>query len=148
MMALVINVVLHVTTSQNLLANIIASAVMFVSYFFSDDLSNFALDTDFYLVWLGFDITTMLAVLFAVRVFQQPITLAVKYLCVGLMTNGCLCLAMYADIGLRQNTEPWLLWDIYSIGGTFIDFAMIAVLILNRDFLGIFKLKKRIWRTS
>lgn len=51
---------------------------------------------------------------------------------------------MYFDLYVHQNKERWLLWDIYAVSVNIIDVIMIVALIVDRDFLGLNKLKNKI----
>jgi hypothetical protein len=51
---------------------------------------------------------------------------------------------MYLDLYIYGNTTPWILWDIYSFGVNIVDFTMIVALIVDRDILGLIKLKNGI----
>ena len=51
---------------------------------------------------------------------------------------------MYYDLRISENTTPWVLWDIYSFGVYFLDFTMIVALIVDRDILGLIRLKNAI----
>ena len=62
----------------------------------------------------------------------------------GLSINSILFLCMYLDIYILKNKEPWFLWDAYTYTVNLVDFIMIVVLIVDRDFLGLHKFKKKI----
>jgi hypothetical protein len=51
---------------------------------------------------------------------------------------------MYYDLYVIKNTEPWVFWDIYTFSVNIIDLIMIVALIVDRDFLGLNKLKNTI----
>ncbi len=51
---------------------------------------------------------------------------------------------MYIDMYVFNNQEPWLFWDIYTFSVNLIDLIMIVALIVDRDFLGLHKLKSKV----
>ncbi|ASM49163.1 hypothetical protein PESP_a0990 [Pseudoalteromonas espejiana DSM 9414] len=52
---------------------------------------------------------------------------------------------MYIDVNLYKNNEHWFLWDAYSYSVFSIDLLMIVALIVDRDFLGLHKLKNKLF---
>jgi hypothetical protein len=50
---------------------------------------------------------------------------------------------MYIDTNIYGNTTPWLLWSVYSFGVNLVDITMIVALIIDRDILGLHKLKNK-----
>ncbi|MDN3381858.1 hypothetical protein QL995_04070 [Pseudoalteromonas sp. APC 3358] len=95
-----------------------------------------------YLDWAIHDIATIffLAVIYKIKKITSASFL---YLLVGLSINMTLALLMYWDIFINRNIEPWFFWDIYTFGVTAIDLTMIVALIVDRDFLGLHKLKNK-----
>jgi len=59
-----------------------------------------------------------------------------------------LMLVMYYDLYILENIDEWWLWSVYSIGVNVIDLLMIAVLFINKDFLGLIELKRFIFNRS
>ncbi|MGO2180889.1 MAG: hypothetical protein ACTH36_00935 [Pseudoalteromonas nigrifaciens] len=55
---------------------------------------------------------------------------------------------MYYDLYVLENIDEWWLWSVYSIGVNVIDLLMIAVLFINKDFLGLIKLKRFIFNRN
>ncbi|WP_350545107.1 hypothetical protein [Pseudoalteromonas sp. 5-MNA-CIBAN-0065] len=55
---------------------------------------------------------------------------------------------MYYDLYILENIDEWWLWSVYSIGVNVIDLLMIAVLFINKDFLGLIELKRFIFNRS
>ncbi|MGB2709079.1 MAG: hypothetical protein WBC41_13140 [Pseudoalteromonas nigrifaciens] len=64
------------------------------------------------------------------------------------MFNSLLMLVMYYDLYILENIDEWWLWSVYSIGVNVIDLLMIAVLFINKDFLGLIELKRFIFNRS
>jgi hypothetical protein len=55
---------------------------------------------------------------------------------------------MYLDIYINENRDAWFLWDLYAFSVNIIDLIMIVVLIVDRDFLGLHKLKNKFFKGS
>jgi hypothetical protein len=51
---------------------------------------------------------------------------------------------MYLDIYIFGNIEPWYFWDVYTYLVNLIDFVMIVALIVDKDFLGLHKVKNKV----
>ena len=51
---------------------------------------------------------------------------------------------MHLDLIIYQNKEHWWLWDAYMYSVNLIDITMIVALIVDRDILGLHKLKNAI----
>ncbi|KAA1152821.1 hypothetical protein EU510_11770 [Pseudoalteromonas sp. FUC4] len=50
---------------------------------------------------------------------------------------------MYLDVFIYNNQKPWFFWDIYTFSVTANDLLMVVALIVDRDFLGLHKLKNK-----
>lgn len=140
LMALFINILMHFTTNQNRLTSIITAFFGFFAYFVADDLASLSIKPNTYLSWVFFDIITIFLIIFTIKIFRQKGNAASFYIIAGLSLSTLMLLLMHVDIDVMHNQEPWLLWDIYAYGGTFIDFTMITVLILNKDVFGLYSL--------
>lgn len=95
-----------------------------------------------YLDFALLDIAILVAVYVAQRYFIKEKTTAYVYLIIGLSVNTFLALCMYLDTNILYNYTYWWFWRFYSSAVVFSDLCMIAVLIINRDFLGLIKLKR------
>lgn len=95
-----------------------------------------------YLDFALLDIAILVAVYVAQRYFIKEKTTAYAYLIIGLSVNTFLALCMYLDTNILYNYIYWWFWRFYSSAVMFSDLCMIAVLIINRDFLGLIKLKR------
>ena len=61
---------------------------------------------------------------------------------IGLSINMSLFFAMYIDYEVLYNYEFWWLWWVYILGVNTVDFLMIAIFFINKDFLGLDMAKK------
>lgn len=122
---------------------LLSSLIMMVSYSLSDYFFTWlSIENSLYLDWALYDYATITALFLAYAGFKRT-TSSFLYIIVGLMTNSLLSLCMYLDMYVNNNREPWILWDIYTFSVNIIDFIMIVVLIVDRDFLGLHKLKSK-----
>ncbi|MGB0947835.1 MAG: hypothetical protein ACPGUG_13530 [Pseudoalteromonas marina] len=95
-----------------------------------------------YLQLFAFDVVTI-AVIFIWRLcLGKVIPFGFYYLIVGLCINASLFMAMHIDIIVNLNYEFWWLWMLYGFSTLIVDFIMALVLIINKDILGLVKLKK------
>ena len=95
-----------------------------------------------YLDFALLDIAILVAVYITQRYFIKEKTTAYVYLIIGLSVNTFLALCMYLDTNILYNYTYWWFWRFYPSAVMFSDLCMIAVLIINRDFLGLIKLKR------
>lgn len=95
-----------------------------------------------YLDFALLDIAILVAVYVTQRYFIKEKTTAYVYLIIGLSVNTFLALCMYLDTNILYNYTYWWFWRFYSSAVMLSDLCMIAVLIINRDFLGLIKLKR------
>ena len=72
---------------------------------------------------------------------------AKNYIVSGLLINACLTYAIYIDLYINWNSDPWWLWSLYSMGVNVVDLLMIITIFINKDFLGLMKLKGRLFRS-
>ena len=123
---------------------LLSSFVMMVSYSSSDYFYTWlSIQNGFLLDWVLYDIFTIIALLI-VAFFIKKTTHSFAYLITGLSINSLFFLSMYYDLYVIKNTEPWVFWDIYTFSVNIIDLIMIVALIVDRDFLGLNKLKNTI----
>ena len=95
-----------------------------------------------YLDFALLDIANLVAVYVTQRYFIKEKTTAYVYLIIGLSVNTFLALCMYLDTNILYNYTYWWFWRFYSSAVMLSDLCMLAVLIINRDFLGLIKLKR------
>ena len=115
------------------------SLIMMVSYTLSlyIDISQYSA----HLQVLAFDVVTI-AVIFIWRFcFVKVPPIAFYYLIAGLCINASLFMAMHIDIIVSSNYEFWWLWMLYGFSTLIVDFIMALVIIINKDILGLVKLK-------
>lgn len=113
-----------------------SSLVMSISYSFSIFTN---LDTVTYLDFLFSDTLTLLVIIFLRWLWHGGITYL--YIITGLAINSTLHFLMHYDIYISNNTSYWWLWNAYAIGVNAADFIMVAIFFINKDFLGLYKLK-------
>lgn len=120
------------------------ATIMFFSYLLSDFLYIFK---NVYLNWIFFDFATILIIFIALKVSSFQSSVAKNYIVSGLLINACLTYAIYVDLYINWNSEPWWLWSLYSMGVNVVDLLMIIAIFINKDFLGLMKLKGRLFRS-
>ena len=120
------------------------ATIMFFSYLLSDFLYIFK---NVYLNWIFFDFATILIIFLALKVSSFQSSVAKNYIVSGLIINACLTYAIYIDLYINWNSDPWWLWSLYSMGVNIIDLLMIIAIFINKDFLGLMKLKGRLFRS-
>lgn len=129
------------------------SLVMFLSYLSSINIHNYgiSISEEFYrsinLIYFLFDIVTILIVCRFVRVTSYAGQFCRFYLVLCLSLNAIFFLILHVDIVLKSGTNeygPWLLWTIHFYTVNTLDGIMIAVLLLKRDFLGIYQLRRKL----
>ena len=142
LMALLYTFVSSINTANKLLVYL--ASIMFFSYLLSDFLYIFK---NVYLNWIFFDFATILIIFLALQVSSFQSSVAKNYIVSGLIINACLTYAIYVDLYINWNSEPWWLWSLYSMGVNIIDLIMIIAIFINKDFLGLMKLKGRLFRS-
>lgn len=121
------------------------AAIMMCSYIFSDLL---LILNNIYLDWILYDLLTITILIAAIFTSYVLTSTASNYIILGLFVNACLTIAIYYDLYVLDNIDEWWLWSVYSIGVNVIDLLMIAVLFINKDFLGLIELKRFIFNRS
>ena len=106
------------------------SLVMVVSYCLSSliDIYNFS-----YIELLCNDVVTLFFILF-LR-YYLPEKRISTYLLFGLGINSLLFLAMYIDVFVRGNYEPWWFWSVYTVAINMMDIIMVSIFFVKKDFL-------------
>ena len=143
LMALLYTFVSSINTPNKSLVYL--ATIMFFSYLLSDFLYIFK---NVYLNWIFFDFATILIIFLALKVSSFQSSVAKNYIVSGLIINACLTYAIYIDLYINWNSEPWWLWSLYSMGVNIIDLIMIIAIFINKDFLGLMKLKGRLFRSG
>ena len=123
---------------------LLSSFIMMISYTLSDYFYTWlSMRDSIYLDWALYDVITITALACIYRIFGKT-TPSFLYLIVGLTVNSTFFFSMYLDIYIFENKKAWFLWDAYTYTVNLIDFIMIVVLIIDRDFLGLHKLKSKL----
>ena len=148
LMAFFFNVFVYTIDVKRNTTLLLSSFIMMASYATSDYFFTWlSIGTSVYLDWTIYDYVT---ILFLISVFfiQKKTTPSFIYLITGLIINSILSIAMHYDIYIEGNRVSWILWDVYTFGVNIIDLIMIVVLIVDRDFLGLHKLKNKLFKGS
>lgn len=96
-----------------------------------------------YFDWAIHDAITIVSLIIAYGIVRLS-SASLLYLITGLSINMLLMLSMHLDVYIYGNQEPWILWDIYLYSVNVIDLTMVVALIVDRDFLGLHKLKSKV----
>lgn len=137
---------------------VLLSVIMFLSYFFGSVIDYFVNLKEFISYfhpnsyYLLLDILTVLLIYKVVNVSSRQGQLCKFYLLCGLLFNALLFLIIQIEIFLVYEGfkpyERWWLWYVFSIGINSSDAMMVLVLILQKDFCGLYllsgKLKERL----
>ncbi|WP_138597821.1 hypothetical protein [Pseudoalteromonas citrea] len=94
-----------------------------------------------YLDWIMYDIVTILIIYAFHKVKSVEFSTAAYYVFFGLTINTLLFAGMLFDTIALDEKEPWFFWYLYTFTVNTVDIIMISVLILNRDFLLLKRLK-------
>ncbi|WP_058373953.1 hypothetical protein [Pseudoalteromonas translucida] len=122
---------------------LLSSFIMMASYTISDYFFTWlSVRNSVYLDWALYDYATIFILALAYFVTKKT-TCSFLYIILGLVLNSIFSLCMYFDIYVSGNREPWLFWDVYTFSVNIIDLLMIVALIVDRDFLGLHKLKNK-----
>ncbi|KKN68853.1 hypothetical protein LCGC14_0447190 [marine sediment metagenome] len=123
---------------------LLSSFIMMLSYTASDYFFTWlSIENSLYLDWALYDYATVIALL-SVYLLLKKTTPSFMYILIGLIVNSLLSLCMYLDMYVNNNREPWFLWDLYTFSVNIIDLIMIVILIVDRDLLGLHKLKNKL----
>ncbi|WP_231609301.1 MULTISPECIES: hypothetical protein [unclassified Pseudoalteromonas] len=123
---------------------LLSSFIMMISYTLSDYFYTWlSMRNSVYIEWAFYDIVTIAALMCIYKIINKT-TPSFLYLIIGLSINSIFFFCMYLDIYIFENREPWFLWDAYTYTVNLMDLVMIVVLIVDRDFLGLHKLKNKI----
>jgi hypothetical protein len=116
---------------------IIASSVMFVSYFLTDHFVDLGSDGRLYLNWALLDVFTLLAIIAFHVILKIKHHRAVYYVVIGLVVNSILFYGIYLDLWVYENTTEWWFWSFYSMGVNVMDYMMVISLVIGKDWLGL-----------
>ena len=144
LMAFFFNVFIYAIGLKKGTTLLLSSFVMMCSYSLSD----------YFFTWLSiknslnlnfalYDIATIFALILVYKIVKKT-TSSFLYLVLGLSINTILFLLMHVDSEIYENTQYWWFWEVYIYTVNLIDFTMIVALIVDRDILGLHKLKNAI----
>ncbi|KTD95618.1 hypothetical protein [Pseudoalteromonas sp. H71] len=123
---------------------LVSSLVMMCSYTLSDYFFTWlSFKNSFYLNFALYDIATIIALLCLYKIVKKT-TPSFLYLVLGLSINTILFLLMHLDTDIYENKHHWWFWEVYMYAMNSIDFIMIVAIIVDRDILGLHKLKNTI----
>ena len=127
---------------------LLSSFIMMLSYTISNYFFTWlSVENSVYLDWALYDYATIAVLVLAFYIFKKT-TPSFLYIITGLILNSIFSLSMYLDIYINENRDAWFLWDLYAFSVNIIDLIMIVVLIVDRDFLGLNKLKNKFFKGS
>lgn len=120
------------------------SLVMMLSYTFSLFMfkASFILTGSIYLDLVIADLLTIFTLVFLSYNYKHANATAYYYLILGLTLNAILHMAMHYDYIVLVSYDYWWLWGVYGVGLFSSDLLMAIVLIINKDILGLVKIKK------
>lgn len=130
LMAFLYNLVSYLNNPDKKLVQL--AFIVTLSYFLS---GVYQLSENFYFNLVFYDLATLLVIALWVFLFDVKTFPAFYYIFIGLTCNATLAAAMYYDIYILQNREPWLLWSVYSFGTNIIDILMVLALVFNQNYL-------------
>ena len=115
------------------------SFIMMISYTLT--LYIYAYTPSVYLQLFAFDVATIIVIFIWRKCFGKIISIGFYYLIVGLTTNAIFFMAMHIDTIIQPYDGYWWLWGVYGLVVPLVDLTMALVLIINKDILGLVKLK-------
>ncbi len=144
LMAFFFNIFIYFLDIKRNTTLLLSSFIMMVSYSTSDYFFTWlSIGTSVYLDWALYDYATV-AILVGSYFALRKTTSSFLYIIIGLIINSIFSLLMHLDIYVYNNKDSWLFWNIYSFTVNIIDLLMIVALIVDRDFLGLHKIKNKI----
>ncbi|MEL0633436.1 hypothetical protein V6237_11695 [Pseudoalteromonas carrageenovora] len=95
-----------------------------------------------------FDAVTIIALMIWMIYLSKAKPIAFYYLIVGLSFNAFVFYGMHYDSIVVGNIEYWWFWGLYGIGQLTSDLVMALVLFVNKDILGLVKLKRALFNRN
>ncbi|MBH0010718.1 MULTISPECIES: hypothetical protein [unclassified Pseudoalteromonas] len=146
LMAFFFNVFVYSLDVKRKTTLLLSSLIMMISYTATDYFYTWlSYYNTTYLDWAIHDLITIIVLIFSFKLLKKTTT-SFLYLIVGLSINMLLVLLMYLDVYVYKNNEPWFFWEIYVGFVAFNDLAMVVALIVDRDFLGLHRIKRKLIR--
>ncbi|XQF93269.1 hypothetical protein ACOBV9_04310 [Pseudoalteromonas espejiana] len=93
--------------------------------------------------WVIYDLVTIFALISCFLVIKKS-SPSFIYLMAGLLLNMLLAFSMYLDVNVFKNQETVVPVGAYSFIVFSSDLLMVVALIVDRDFLGLHKLKYKL----
>ena len=144
LMAFFFNVFIYAIGLKKGTTLLLSSFVMMCSYTLSDYFFTWlSFKNSFYLNFALYDIATITALLCLYKIVKKT-TPSFLYLVLGLSINTILFLLMHLDTDIYENKHHWWFWEVYMYAMNSIDIIMIVALIVDRDILGLHKLRNTI----
>ncbi|WP_277053523.1 hypothetical protein [Pseudoalteromonas marina] len=141
LMAFFFNVFIYAIGLKKGTTLLFSSFVMMCSYTLSDYFFTWlSLKNSLYLNFALYDVATITALIIVYK-FVKKTTPSFLYLVLGLSINTIFFLLMHVDSEIYENTHYWWFWEVYMYTVNLIDITMIVALIVDRDILGLHKLK-------
>jgi hypothetical protein len=144
LMAFFFNVFIYAIGLKKGTTLLLSSFVMMCSYTLSDYFFTWlSLKNSLYLNFALYDVATITALIIVYKLVKKT-TPSFLYLVLGLSINTIFFLLMHVDNEIYKNREYWWFWEVYMYTVNLIDITMIVALIVDRDILGLHKLKNTI----
>ena len=141
LMAFFFNVFIYAIGLKKGTTLLLSSFVMMCSYTLSDYFFTWlSLKNSLYLNFALYDVATITALIIVYKLVKKT-TPSFLYLVLGLSINTIFFLLMHVDSEIYENTHYWWFWEVYMYTVNLIDITMIVALIVDRDILGLHKLK-------
>lgn len=122
------------------LSLLLTSGVMAASYFISNHFISLSdIGVWVYIEWAIYDLLTISSILFCHYFFSKKFCVAAYYVFFGLFINTFLYFLIFSDFYFMKTTERWWFWSFYTIAVNVVDVVMVAVLIVNKDFMFLVK---------
>jgi len=118
------------------------SFIMMISY--SLTLYIYAYTPSVYLQLFAFDVVTIIVIFIWRKCFGKIIPIGFYYLIAGLTINATLFMALHIELIVKLYDGYWWLWGVYGLMVPLVDLIMAVVLIINKDILGLVKLKNSV----
>jgi len=110
--------------------------------------ASFILTGSIYLDLVIADLLTIFTLACLSYNYKHANATAYYYLLCGLTFNATLHMAMHYDYVVLVSYDYWWLWGVYGVGQFSSDLIMAIVLIINKDILGLVKLKRALFNRN
>ncbi|KZN51429.1 hypothetical protein N476_13660 [Pseudoalteromonas luteoviolacea H33] len=138
-MASLLHVSFYILAVNKNVQALACASILAVSYSLSDLTTPANFESFDFAIYFLYDVVTLAAIVLAKYLLFRNAQKqsCYVYCCTGLAINAILFLVMFIDSHLLGTKEPWALWYFYSSAVNIVDLIMVSVVILNRDFLGL-----------